>query len=138
MQQENVFPEKGTAMSFWDIVWFIIICFAFVAYLMVMFAIITDLFRDRETSGWVKAVWIVFLIFVPLVTSLVYLIVKGRDMSARSQREAAAYKDAQDRYIRETAGKVTPADQIAQAKAMLDAGTISSSEYERLKEKALV
>ena len=125
-------------MSFLDIVWFIFISFAFIAYLMVMFAIITDLFRDRETSGWAKAVWIVALIFLPLITSLVYLVVKGRDMSARSQHEAQQMKEAQDRYIRETAGKATPADQIAQAKAMLDAGTISATEYERLKEKALV
>ena len=56
-------------MSFWDIVWFIVISFAFIAYLMVMFAIITDLFRDRETSGVAKALWIVFLIFVPFLTA---------------------------------------------------------------------
>ena len=65
-------------MSFWDVVWFIVISFAFVAYLMVMFSILTDLFRDRETNGWVKAVWILCLIFLPFATALVYLIVRGR------------------------------------------------------------
>ena len=125
-------------MSFWDIVWFIFISFAFVAYLMVMFAIISDLFRDRETSGVMKAVWIVALIFVPLITSLVYLIVRGRSMTERSAASAEAMKAQQDAYIREVAAKSTPADQIAQARAMLDAGVITESEYTRLKEKALV
>jgi hypothetical protein len=125
-------------MSFWDVVWFIFITFAFVAYLMVMFAIITDLFRDRETSGWVKAVWIVALIFLPLITALVYLIARGKGMTERSVRQAEAVKTQQDAYIRSVAAKSTPADQIAQARAMLDAGTITQTEYERLKEKALV
>lgn len=125
-------------MSFWDIVWFIFISFAFVAYLMVMFSIITDLFRDRETSGFVKAVWIVALIFLPLLTSLVYLIARGGGMAERSARSAEAMRQQQDAYIREVAGKTTPADQIAQAKAMLDAGAISQEEYDTLKAKALV
>lgn len=125
-------------MSFWDIVWFIFITFAFVAYLMVMFSIITDLFRDREESGVMKAVWIVALIFLPLITSLVYLIVRGKGMSERSAQTAQAVKAQQDAYIREVAGKATPADQIAQARAMLDAGVINQTEFERLKDKALV
>lgn len=125
-------------MSFWDVVWFILITYALVALLMVMFSIITDLFRDKETSGFVKAVWIFALIFVPIVTSLVYLVVRGKGMSERSLRHAESMKQAQDAYIREVAGKQTPTDQIAQARAMLDAGVISQPEYERLKEKALV
>lgn len=125
-------------MSFWDVVWFIFISFAFVAYLMVMFSIISDLFRDREASGFVKAVWIVALIFLPLITALVYLVARGRGMAERSAQSAAEMKQAQDAYIREVAGKMSPTDQIAQAKAMLDAGVISEPEYVRLKEKALV
>ncbi|HEU4947656.1 MAG TPA: SHOCT domain-containing protein [Kribbella sp.] len=125
-------------MSFWDVVWFIIISFAFVAYLMVMFYIITDLFRDRESSGWVKGIWIVALIFLPLLTSLIYLVVRGRGMAERATRSAEAAKQQQDAYIKEVAGKgASPVDQIAQAKAMLDAGVISQAEYDRLKEKAL-
>ena len=125
-------------MSFWDVVWFILISFAFMAYLMVMFWILTDLFRDRGTSGWVKAVWIVVLIFLPLLTSLVYLVVRGRGMAERSAHAALEAKQQQDTYIREVAAKASPADQIAQARQMFDAGMISQEEYDRLKEKALV
>lgn len=124
-------------MSFWDVVWFIFISFAFVAYLMVMFSIITDLFRDRDTSGWAKAVWIVLLIFFPLITALVYLIVRGSGMTERSMQSAAAMKAQQDAYIQEVAGKASPVDQVAKAKAMLDAGAISQSEFDALKAKAL-
>ena len=125
-------------MSFWDVVWFIFISFAFAAYLMVLFSILGDLFRDRDTSGLVKAVWVVALIFLPLLTSLVYLVVRGRGMTERSMRQAAVSKQQQDAYIREVAGQTTPSDQIAQARALLDAGAISQPEYEALKTKALV
>lgn len=125
-------------MSFWDVVWFIVISFAFVAFLMVMFAVISDLFRDRDTSGGVKALWIVALIFVPLLSSLIYLIARGSGMAERSARSAEAMRQQQDAYIREVAGRATPADQIAQARAMLESGAISQDEYETLKAKALV
>jgi hypothetical protein len=126
-------------MSFWDVVWFIVISFAFVAYLMVMFAIITDLFRDRETSGWAKAGWIVALIFLPLITSLIYLVVKGRSMTERSARSAEAARQQQEAYIRDVAGQPSsPTEQISQARAMLDAGVITQQEFEAIKAKALV
>ena len=124
-------------MSFWDIVWFIVISFAFVAYLMVMFAIIMDLFRDKEASGFAKAVWFVALIFFPFVTACIYLIAKGGGMADRQTRDRDRLVSQQEAYIREVASRSTPADQVAQAKAMLDAGTITESEYERLKDKAL-
>jgi Phospholipase_D-nuclease N-terminal len=124
-------------MEFWDIVWFILISFAFMAYLMVMFSIITDLFRDPDASGIVKAVWIIALIFAPFVTAIVYLIVRGKSMGERQAREVQQVREQQDTYIRQVASSASPADQIAQAKAMLDANTISPAEYERLKEKAL-
>jgi hypothetical protein len=130
--------RKELAMSFWDVVWFIIISFAFVAYLMVMFNIIGDLFRDPETSGLAKAAWIVGLIFLPFLTALAYLIIRGRDMAERSTRSVELAKRQQDAYIRETAGQTTPADQIAQAQAMFNAGVISQVEYDALKAKALV
>jgi hypothetical protein len=125
-------------MSFWDIVWFIVITFAFMAYLMVLFHICADLFRDQEESGFAKAVWIVALIFLPVLTSLVYLIARGSGMAERSMRSAENLKRQQDAYIREVAGQATPADQIAQAKSMLDTGAISQSEYDQLKAKALL
>jgi Phospholipase_D-nuclease N-terminal len=126
-------------MSFWEVFWLIVITFAFVAFLMVMFMIFSDLFRDRETSGVAKAIWVIALIFLPLLTSLIYLIVRGPSMTERQMRSAAEMKQMQDTYIRDVAGSsASPADQIAQAKAMLDAGVISQPEYDRLKEKALV
>jgi len=131
-------------MSFWDVVWFIFISFAFAAYLMVIFSIIGDIFRDRTMAGWGKAVWVTALILVPLLTSLVYLIARGGDMADRSARAAAAHRAAQDAHIREVVGHATPTDhptptdQIAQARELLDSGAISRSEYDALKTKALV
>ena len=125
-------------MSFWDVVWFIFISFAFMAYLMVLFSIIGDLFRDPDASGLTKAAWMVALIFLPFLTALVYLIARGGSMTERSTRSAAAMREEQDAYIRQVAAKATPADQIAQARALLDSGAISEPEYESLKAKALV
>ena len=125
-------------MSFWDIVWFIVISFAFVAYLMVMFSILGDLFRDRGTSGGVKAVWVLFLVFFPFITALVYLAVRGGSMGERSMRAAAEQRRQQDAYIREVAATASPTEQISKAHALLDQGVISQSEYDALKTKALV
>jgi len=124
-------------MSFWDIVWFIFITWAFVAYLMVMFHIIGDIFRDRELSGVAKTLWCLTLVFFPFITALVYIATRGRGMAERSARASAAQRQQQDAYIREVAGQTTPTDQITQARALLDSGAISQSEYDALKAKAL-
>ncbi|GAA0338480.1 SHOCT domain-containing protein [Micropruina glycogenica] len=102
---------------------------------MVLFSIVGDIFRDREMSGGLRAVWIVCLIFFPFITALIYLIVRGRGMTERAVAQAERNKAAADDYIRSVAG--SPADEIARAKALLDAGTISPAEYEALKAKAL-
>jgi Short C-terminal domain/Phospholipase_D-nuclease N-terminal len=126
-------------MSFWDVVWFIFISFAFVAYLMVLFSIIGDLFRDRDTSGWIKAIWIVMLIVLPLLTALVYVVNKDEDMARRSNESLERQRREQESYIHEvTAHTRNPAEDIAKAREMLDAGIITQAEFERLKEKALV
>jgi hypothetical protein len=125
-------------MSFWEVLWLIFVSFAFVAYLMVMFLILSDLFRDRDTSGLAKAAWVIGLVFLPLLTALVYLIARGRGMAERAMHNAAVARQQQDAYVREVAGKTTPSDQIAQARALFDAGVISQSEYDALKTKALV
>jgi Phospholipase_D-nuclease N-terminal len=123
-------------MSFWDIVWFIFISFVFIAYLMVLFSIIADLFRDPDASGAVKAVWVIALIFLPFITALVYLIARGRGMTDRAARVAEATKQQQDAYIRQVAGS-SSAEQIEKGRAMLESGAITQAEFERLKEKAL-
>jgi hypothetical protein len=126
------------AVSFWNVLWLIFISFAFVAYLMVMFLILSDLFRDRDTSGLAKAAWVIGLLFLPLLTALVYLIARGGGMAERAMHNAAVARQQQDAYVREVAGKTTPSDQIAQARALFDAGVISQSEYDALKTKALL
>lgn len=123
-------------MSFWDAFWLILTTFAFVAYLILLFQIISDLFRDRETSGWLKAAWVVFLFFFPLLTALVYLIVRGKSMAERQAADHKMLQDAQVNYIKEAAG-TNAAAQIADAKKLLDDGTISAAEFEQLKAKAL-
>jgi Phospholipase_D-nuclease N-terminal len=126
--------------SFWDVIWWFLWVFVFVAYLMVLFAIIADLFRDHSLNGWWKAVWIIFLIFVPFLTALVYLIARGEGMARRSAREERQYQVATDEYIRQAAGAgvgVSRAEEIARAKALLDSGSINQEEFEVLKAHAL-
>ena len=128
---------QGFLGSFWDIIWWFLWIFFFMAYLFALFAVIADLFRDHKLSGWWKAVWIIFLIFVPFLTALVYLIARGSGMAERAQKEARQVQAATDDYIRATAGAASPSDEIAKAKALLDAGTISPAEYDQLKARAL-
>ncbi len=122
--------------NFWSIIWIVIWSFVFVAYLFVLFYILTDLFRDRDLSGWWKALWIIFLIFFPYLTALVYVIARGKGMSERQMAAVRQARTETDAYIRDVAGK-SPAEHIADAKALLDNGTITPQEFERLKAKAL-
>jgi predicted ferric reductase len=123
--------------SSWDFLWHFLMIFAWVAYLLVLFQILTDLFwRDHQTSGFVKAIWVVFLFLIPWLTAIVYLIVRGQGMSERAREAAAAAKQQTDDYIKQAARR-SPAEEIAHAKALLDAGTITQGEYESLKVKAL-
>ncbi|HWJ86282.1 MAG TPA: SHOCT domain-containing protein [Cellulomonas sp.] len=122
--------------SFWD--WFALLVywFLFFAYLVILFQILTDLFRDRTIGGWGKAVWIVFLVIFPFLTALVYVIARGNGMAERQISAVKAAKADTDSYIREVAGK-SPADQISDAKALLDSGAINDAEFAQLKAKAL-
>jgi hypothetical protein len=122
--------------DFWDFFWLMVYSFFFVAYLMVLFQVVADLFRDRELSGWWKALWILFLIFLPFLSALVYLIARGRGMARRQSEMVTQARQETDAYIRDVA-TTSPVDQIASAKALLDAGTIGPAEFERLKTKAL-
>ncbi|MBD7950756.1 MULTISPECIES: SHOCT domain-containing protein [Oerskovia] len=125
-------------MEFWDFFWLLIWWFVFIAYLMVLFQILTDLFRDHTLSGWWKALWIVGLVFIPFLTALIYIIARGRGMTERHLAAASAAKAQADSYIREVAtGGQSATDQIASAKALLDAGTITPDEFASLKAKAL-
>lgn len=123
--------------SIWDLLWVFFWGFAFVAYLVALFTIIGDIFRDRNLNGALKAVWLIFLVFLPFLTALVYLIVRGRGMAERTAEHANSTRAASEAYIREVAGKSTPSDEIVTAKALLDSGAISQTEYETLKSRAL-
>ena len=121
------------------IAWFFWV-FVFFAYLMVLFSILGDLFRDHKLSGWLKAVWIIFLIFVPFLTALVYLIARGNGMTKRGIAQAPEMRKAQDEYIRQTAGTAcggSSVDDIAKAKSLLDSGAITQAEFDAIKSKAL-
>lgn len=122
--------------NFWSLIWWFIWAFVFIAYLFALFTVITDLFRDRELSGWWKAVWFIFLIFVPFLTALIYVIARGQGMAERTSRESRAAREAADEYIRSVAG-ASPSQEIEKAKQLLDAGAISAEQYEQLKAKAL-
>jgi hypothetical protein len=122
--------------NFWDLLTLLVSTFLFVAYLFVLFQIVTDLFRDTETGGVAKAIWIVALVFLPMLTAIVYIISRGKGMATRQQASFNRMKSESESYIREVAGR-SPAADIAEAKALLDAGTITQGEFERLKAKAL-
>jgi hypothetical protein len=123
--------------SFWDFFWFIISFFLLMAYLMVLFQIVIDLFRDRSVGGGMKAVWVIGLIFLPVLTAVIYLIARGGGMAERSMAAAQGAQQDAEAYIRSVATSSSPADEIARAKSLLDSGAISAEEYEKLKAKAL-
>jgi len=123
-------------MLFWETLGWMLWATVFIGYLFALFAIIGDLFRDRALNGWWKAVWVVFLIFLPFLTVLVYLIARGQGMAERSSTAAREAENATKSYIREVAGK-TPAEEIAAAAALRDAGSITAADFEQLKSKAL-
>jgi hypothetical protein len=124
-------------ISFGNIIWAIVVIFFFTMYLMILFSVIGDLFRDHETSGGVKALWILFFLVAPFLSLLIYLIARGPGMQKRAldaqKQQQAAFSD----YVQSTASAANPADQIAKAKELLDAGTISQQEFDAIKAKAL-
>jgi type VI protein secretion system component VasK len=122
--------------DFWSFIWLVIWIFVFVAYLMILFQIIGDLFRDHQLSGWWKAVWIIFLVIFPFLTALIYIIARGKGMTERQMAAVKQAKADTDTYIREVAGK-SATEQISEAKALLDSGTITQDEFQHLKSKAL-
>lgn len=125
-------------MNFWDFLWLFFWTYIFISFIIILFQMFADLFRDRSLNGWAKALWIIFLVFVPFLTALIYLIARGAGMAQRSQREAREVQAATDTYIQQVAGSSSsPADEIAKAKALLDAGTISQAEFDHLKARAL-
>jgi hypothetical protein len=119
-----------------ELLWSLLVLLFMVVYLMLLFAVVADLFRDREMSGLGKAVWAIALLVFPLISLFVYLLTRAGGMSERANAEARAMDAQLQAYAREAGGS-SPADQIATAKALLEEGTISADEFEALKRKAL-
>jgi len=121
--------------SFFDVIMLMIPTFVLVTYLIILFQIVVDLFRDTELGGGSKVLWMIGLMFLPILTAIVYIIARGKGMADRQRSTLQRAKSDTDAYIREVAGK-SPAEQIADAKALLDAGTINADEFAKLKAKA--
>jgi Short C-terminal domain/Phospholipase_D-nuclease N-terminal len=120
---------------FLDVLWTMILFFCWVAWIWIVITVFIDLFRRNDIGGWGKAGWVVFVIVLPFLGVLVYLIAQHDGMRERSVKEAQSQKQAFDQYVRETAGG--PATEIAKAKELVDQGAITQEEFDALKARAL-
>jgi hypothetical protein len=123
--------------TFLNVLWSMIVFFAFVIWIWLLITVFIDIVRRHDTSGFSKALWIIFVIVFPYLGVLVYLIANHEGMADRGQKDVQAAQAQQDAYIKSVASSASPADQIAQAKSLLDSGAISQAEFEALKTKAL-
>ena len=123
---------------FLDVFWTMIIFFCWVAWIWVLIVIISDLFRRHDTSGWVKALWVIFLIILPFLGVLIYLIANGSGMSRRQLEQTQAAQQQFDSYVQSVAATGGGgATELAKAKELLDSGAITQEEYDKLKAKVL-
>jgi ABC-type sugar transport system permease subunit len=124
--------------NFWDVLLWSFWFFIMIAAIMIWFRCIFDMFSDHTLSGWGKFGWALVLVFLPWLGAFIYLIARGRSMNERQIAAVTEAQAAQEQYIQSVAAKTaTPADQIANAKSLLDSGAISQAEYDALKAKAL-
>ena len=122
--------------SLWDALLWMFFFFIWIAFIFIWVRCVMDLFSDRETGGFAKTLWTICFIFFAPLTTLVYLIARGKGMSERQVARAAQAQQATDTYIREVAGS-SASDEIAKAKQLLDSGVISADEFAAIKAKAL-
>ena len=126
-------------VSFIDIFWSMLEFFFLFIWILILFHVLSDLFRDHTMSGGTKTLWVLFLVFLPFIAVFVYLIARGQGMAERAAVRQQRAQEQFDGYVRNVAatGDASPTEQIAQAKGLLDAGAIDQSEFDRLKAKAL-
>jgi hypothetical protein len=110
--------------------------FVFMAWILVLAQILGDLFRDRDTSGFKKALWVLFLIFIPFLTALIYLISRGDGMRERAIKQQEESKAQFDAYVKQSAG-TSAADEVAKLKKLHDEGALTDAEFKKQKAKAL-
>jgi hypothetical protein len=120
---------------FLDVFWTIIIFFFWVIWIWIVITVLVDVFRRHDIGGFAKALWVIFVVIVPWLGVLIYLVVEHEGMRDRSMQQAQAQKAALDDYVRGAAGG--SADEIAKAKQLLDQGAITQDEFNALKAKAL-
>jgi general stress protein CsbA len=126
----------ATDYPFLNILWSMIVFFAWVAWIWIVITLFGDIFRRRDIGGWAKAAWVVFIIVVPFLGTLVYLIAQHDGMAERSRQAAEAQQQQMSEYVKSVAGS-NSAEEIAKAKSLFDAGTINQTEFDALKAKAL-
>lgn len=127
----------AVSYPFLEVFWTMLIFFAFIVWIWILITVLADIFRRHDTSGFAKVAWIIFIIVLPYLGVFVYLIAEHRGMTERAVKDQ---KDAQsqfDQYVQSVAAKGDPTEQIAKAKQMLDGGTITQTEFEQIKRKAL-
>jgi hypothetical protein len=122
---------------FLDVFWTLIVFFLWVAWFWLLISIATDVFRRHDIGGGKKTAWLIFMLFVPFIGVLAYLIANSDDMARRSAERAQAARAEMDDYVRTTAGSGGPAAEIDRAKQLLDSGAITQVEFEAIKAKAL-
>ena len=123
-------------MEFGQILWSLVIIFFMVMYFMVLFSVIIDIFRRDDMGGGMKAVWIILLLFIPLLSLIIYVVAYGQSMGQRRAEAVTQAMENEQNYIRSVAA-TSPAEQISQAQKLLDSGAISQQEFDQLKAKAL-
>jgi len=124
-------------MTIWDFLIWTFWIYITIACISIFITIIMDVFRAQELGGGAKALWVLFLVFVPFLAAFIYLIVRGSKMSARQADRARGAQLDTDAYIRGVASSTSPSAEIESAKGLLDAGTISQAEFDTLKARAL-
>ena len=127
----------ASSYPFLNVFWDILIIFAWILFIWVAIIAFTDIFRRRDLSGWGKAAWVVFIVILPWIGVLAYLIVNHDGMTERSEKQTQAAQAQFDQYVRQTAGTGGPASEIEAAKKLLDSGTITQAEFDAIKAKAL-
>jgi Phospholipase_D-nuclease N-terminal/Short C-terminal domain len=127
----------ATSYPFLNVLWDILIIFAWILFIWVAIVVFGDLFRRRDISGWAKAAWVVFIVVIPWIGVLAYLIFNHDGMAERGEKQSRAAQASFDEYVRQAAGQSGPASEIDTAKKLLDAGTISQAEFDAIKARAL-
>jgi hypothetical protein len=128
---------SATSYPFLEVFWTMLIFFAFVIWIWILITVLIDIFRRHDTSGFAKVLWIIFIIVLPYLGVFVYLIAEHKGMTERAIKQQEAAQSQMDKYVQSVAAQTDPAEQIAKAKGLLDAGTISQTEFDQIKQKAL-